>query len=176
MSVKKISALFFIFSMAMTQYVMAHNLKPEKPLNWRTLADFLPDLDKWEKKGDLEGSTMKMGPQISQVEQNYTSGDINLKIMIVDAGAFPEFLFPIKMVLQSEIDTSTEYIKPFDAGGHPGAEKYEFNKKRAEIIVLVASRFLLTLTAENLELKATNDLMLVLKLIDIAGLAKLADK
>ena len=56
-----------------------------------------------------------------------------------------------------------------------GSSLLRDTKKVAEIVVLVASRFLLTLTAENLELKATNDLMLILKLIDIAGLAKLAE-
>lgn len=85
-------------------------------------------------------------------------------------------LAPLKMVLQTEIDTNNEYIRKFEVEGQPGAVKYEFKKKIGEIIVLVAVRFYIQITVENIEEKAVADLKTITKLIDIAGLTNLAKK
>lgn len=154
----------FLFSQAQKQV---------DPVNWRELIPFLIDIPEFEADGKPEGSTVAMGNyKVSQAEREYSSGDKELKISIVD-GAYAQMAYAgIKMAMNFEMDTSEEYVKKVTIKGFPGIEKYEYEDKDGQVILLVADRFVVQLEEENAP--DTSELKKIAEALDLEGLAKLA--
>jgi hypothetical protein len=154
----------FLFSQAQKQV---------DPVNWRELIPFLIDIPEFEADGKPEGSTVAMGNyKVSQAEREYSSGDKELKISIVD-GAYAQMAYAgIKMAMNFEMDTSEEYVKKVTIKGFTGIEKYEYEDKDGQVILLVADRFVVQLEEENAP--DTSELKKIAEALDLEGLAKLA--
>jgi hypothetical protein len=154
----------FLFSQAQKQV---------DPVNWRELIPFLIDIPEFEADGKPEGSTVAMGNyKVSQAEREYSSGDKELKISIID-GAYAQMAYAgIKMAMNFEMDTSEEYVKKVTIKGFPGIEKYEYEDKDGQVILLVADRFVVQLEEENAP--DTSELKKIAEALDLEGLAKLA--
>ena len=156
-----------------TSFLSSQTPKQVDPVNWRELIPFLADIPGFEAEDKPEGSTMTMGNyKVSQVERDYSSGDKELRITIID-GAYAQMAYAgIKMAMNFEIDTSEEYVKKVTIKGFPGIEKYEYEDKDGQIMLLVAERFVVQVEGENVP--DTAELKNITEGLDLEGLAKLA--
>lgn len=146
---------------------------PVDPLNWKELVPFLVDIDGWTALDDAEGQTVSMmNFKTTQVERDYEKGDMSLTVMIVDGGYAPMVYQSIKMAMNFEMDTSDEYLKKTEIDGYPGFVKYTYDDKEAELMLLVADRFIFQMSGENME--DTSELVDIAKSFDLGKLAKLA--
>jgi len=170
----KLRILFLIFILSVfTSNLLSQPQKPVEPVNWRKLINFLIDIPGWESQGEPQGSTVTMGNfKISQVERSYTSGEKSLEIKIIDGSYIPMVYSSFKMMANFEIDSSEEYVKKVTIKGFPAVEKYEYGNKEAMILILVADRFLVNLTENNVN--DTSELKKIANLLDLNKLAKLA--
>jgi hypothetical protein len=123
---------FFVLS-AVVLFSQAQ--KQVDPVNWKELAPFLIDVPGFEADGSPEGSTMTMGTyKVSQVEREYSAGERELRITIID-GAYAQMAYAgIKMAMNFEMDTSEEYVKKVTIKGFPGIEKYTYEDKEGQIL------------------------------------------
>jgi hypothetical protein len=159
--------------LVLTSFLSSQAQEQVDPVNWRELIPFLVDIPGFEAEDDAEGSTMSMGNyKVSQVEREYSSGDKELRIMIID-GAYSQMAYAgIKMAMNFEIDTSDEYVKKVTIKGFPGIEKYEYEDKDGQVMLLVAERFVVQVEGENIP--DTSELKTITEGLDLEGLAKLA--
>ena len=113
---------------------------------------------------------------MSQSSQDYVgAGNKKLTIIFVDSIGNILHLAPFKSMLDIEADTSTHYQKKFTVEGNPGVVVYDFTNKAAEVIVLIASRFILHISGKNIEEKAVDGFKAILDLINIREIAKVAE-
>ena len=173
MRLKRIFVFLVIFSMAATLSSYAQKQKKVDPVNWRKLTPFLIDIEGWESEGDAEGSTISMGEfKMSQAERSYSAGDKSLEIEIVDGAYVPMFYASFTTLAAFEVDTSEEYIKKVTIKGFPAVEKYEYDDKDAELMIVVADRFLVHLQGEDF--KNAAELKKIAKLLHLKKLAAIA--
>lgn len=173
MKLKHYILFFLAFTFIYSVGLIAQAEKPVEPVNWRELIPFLIDIPNWEAEGDAEGRSMTMGNfKISQAERSYTSNDKSLDIDITDGGYIPMVYAGIKMAMNFEIDTSEEYVKKITIKGFPGVEKYNYENKEAEVMILVADRFLVIL--DGSPFKDTSELKAIAEILDLEGIANLA--
>jgi opacity protein-like surface antigen len=169
----KILIMLLIFA-ASSLVVTAQMQKPVDPVNWRELVPFLGDIEGWNAEDDAEGQSVSMGEyKVSQVERQYVSGEKELNIKIVDGGYVPMVYAGIKMAMNYEIDTSEEYTKKTTIKGYSAMEHYEFEDKDAQVIILIKDRMIVTLEGENFE--DTSELKSIAELLDLDGIAELAE-
>lgn len=173
MTIKKLF-LFFALSIFLSSLCLfAQVQQTVDPVNWRELIPFLGDIKGWEADGDAEGQTVSMmNYKVTKVERSYKAGDKYLTITIVDGGYAPMAYVGIQMAMNFEIDTSEEYVKKTTIKGHSGVEKYNYDDKEAEVMLLIAKRFIVQMEGE--EFKDTKELVAIAKNLDLEGLAKLA--
>lgn len=170
----KIKAVFiFVFICLISFNLFSQEQKTVEPINWKELVPFLKDLPGWEAVDEASGQTMSMGMySATNVEREYTSGDKDLTIHIVD-GALSQMAYAgFNMMRQFEVDTSDEYVKKVEIKGYPGIEKYEYESKDASVMLLVAERFLIEI--EITESENTDEVKEVAELLDLDELADLA--
>lgn len=173
MRYKGIFALLILFSFISLPILYAQGQKQVEPVNWRELIPFLGEIPGWEAEEKPEGSTVSMqGFKISRVERSYTAGDRNLEIEIVDGSYFPAVYSPFKMAMSFELDTSERYVKKITIKDFPGIEQYEYEDKEAEIMILVADRFLVRLEGDNIE--DPSEMIAIANALDLEGIAELA--
>ncbi len=173
MSIKKVAIVIVIGFLAFVCLANARTLNPADTVNWRDLAPFLGDIDGWTAEGDAEGSSVSMaGTKISHVERGYTDENRTLMITITDAIASSMMSMGLKMSMNFEIDSSEEYVKKIEVQGFSGVEKYNYADKDAEVILLLADRFIVQLEGEDFE--NTKDLVNIADSLDLKGIAALA--
>ncbi|MCJ7582536.1 MAG: hypothetical protein MUP98_18625 [Candidatus Aminicenantes bacterium] len=155
--------------------IMALAQTTVEPIHWSKLIPFLVDLDGWEADGDAEGQTTNMmGMSVTVVERSYTNENRSLKITITDSGYVQMVLAGIKMMMQFEVDSSDEYIKKVTIEDFPGVEKYNYDGKDAEIILVLNDRFLVLLEGNEFEKEQVSELTNKAKALDLKGIAALA--
>lgn len=153
--------------------IYAQGQNPVDPVNWRELASFLGEVSGWEGKGAAQGSVVLVGGfKMSQAERSYAAKDRIIRIAIVDGGYIPMVYTGIKMAMNYEIDTSEEYVKKLTINAFPGIEKYEFEYKKAEVILLISERFLVQVEGRGFE--DTSELKAIAENLDLEGIANLA--
>jgi len=162
-----------VILLAVSVVLLAQMKQPVDPVNWRELTPFLIDIPDWEAEGDAEGESLPaFGFMISLAERSYTTDERNITITIFDGAYVPELYVGVKMGLSFEIDPSKEYVKKITVKGFPGVERYEYEEKSGEVIILVEDRFLVKLEGENFE--NTTELKEIANLLDLEGIANLA--
>jgi hypothetical protein len=171
---KKVLYLFLVFVfIGGCLSLFAQMQTPVDPLNWKELVPFLADINGWTALDDAEGQTVSMmNFKTTQVERGYEKGDMSLTVMIVDGGYAPMAYQSIKMAMNFEMDTSDEYLKKTEINGYPGFVKYTYEDKEAELMLLVADRFIFQMSGENM--KDTSELVDIAKSFELGKLAKLA--
>ena len=104
----------------------------------------------WEVSKKPKGTTVKSPVQMSEAEVEFRSGDDkNIEIKIVDGlGSMLPFL---GMAQGMEMESSEEYMKPIEIQGFKGIEKYKHQKKKGEITLSVANRFLVTIEGSGMD-------------------------
>jgi hypothetical protein len=93
-------------------------------------------------------------------------------ITITDAVASSMMSMGLKMSMNFEIDSSEEYVKKIEIQGFPGVEKYNYADKEAEVVLILADRFIVQLEGEDFE--DTKDLVKIADSMDLKGIAALA--
>ena len=166
-------AFLAVFSMVISIALVAQMKQPVDPVGWRELTPFLIDIPDWQAEGEAEGSSIVMaGFKTSQAERSYTADERDLAITIIDGGYVPMVYAGMKMAMSFEMDNAEEYVKKITVKGFPGVERYEYEPKSAEVMILVVDRFLVQLEGENFE--NTTELKEIAKLLDLEGIANLA--
>lgn len=171
---RKIFFVFLaVFSMVISIALVAQMKQPVDPVGWRELIPFLIDIPDWQAEGEAEGSSLAMaGFKISQAERSYTADERDLTITIIDGGYVPMVYAGMKMAMSFEMDSAEEYVKKITVKGFPGVERYEYEPKSAEVMILVVDRFLVQLEGDNFE--NTAELKEIAELLDLEGIANLA--
>lgn len=167
-----IVVIMFVFLTICFTLQVVSQPKPVDPVNWRELVPFLTDIEGWKAQGDATGSTVNTGNfKMSQVEREYTRNGIELEIQIIDGGYAPMVYAGFKAMSQFEIDTSDEYVKKINIKNFTAIETYQYKRKEATIIILVADRFIVQLEAS--EIKDTRELKATAEQLDLKVLAGL---
>jgi hypothetical protein len=147
--------------------------KPVDPLNWRDLAGFLGDIDGWQARGEVDGSTVNTGNfKMSVVTRNYNRDGVRLEIQITDGGYVPMAYAGFQAMSQFEIDNSDEYVKKTAIQGFTAIENYNYKRKKTTIMILVADRFMVQLEAR--ETVDAKEIKAIAGKMDLKGLAALA--
>ncbi|MFC2161513.1 hypothetical protein ACFLRX_07670 [Acidobacteriota bacterium] len=146
-----------------------------EPIHWSELTPFLIDLNGWEADDDAEGQTSNMmGTSITVVERSYANENRSVKITITDSGYVQMVLAGIKMMMQFEVDSSDEYIKKVTVDDFPGVEKYNYDNKDAELILVLKDRFLIMIEGDEFEKNQVSELIDIAKALNLSGIAALA--
>ena len=146
MNLKKVLVLVVLFCFTASLSAAANDEK--EPVNWRKFNPFYPDIPGMKKSGPVQGATIPL-PKMTQSSQDYVAGKKKVTIIFVDSVGNIMHLAPFKSMLDIEADTSTHYQKKFTVEGNPGVVVYDFTNKAAEVIVLIASRFILHISGKN---------------------------
>ena len=158
-----------------TVMILAQAQTAVEPINWSKLTPFLVDLDGWEADDDAEGQTISMmGTSVTVVERSYTNEDRSLTITITDSGYVQMVMAGIKMMMQFEVDSSDEYVKKVTVDDFPGVERYDYDGKDAELILVLKDRFLVQLEGDEFEKDQVSELTDIAKALNLNGIAALA--
>ena len=153
--------------------LLALQPEPVDPVNWRELVPFCIDLDGWEAEDKASGQSMSMGSfKISQAERDYSEGDRSLHLTIVDGGYVPMVYAGLQMAMNFEIDSSEELVKKIEIKGFPGIERYDYDSRDAEVMLLVAERFMVQIEISDCD--GTDEAKAAAGQLDLKGLAALA--
>lgn len=153
-----------------------------EPVNFRKLRVLLPEAvgDSLERTA-MEGQTGgAMGMNVSTTEATYESGGEGtgrhrVEIKITDMGAMSGFGamgFGWAM-MNIDKESSSGYEKTTEHAGYKAHEKYDRNRRRGEMQVLVADRFVVEVTGRDVEMDAVKD---ALGQIDLSALAAMKDE
>lgn len=145
------------------------------PVDFRELKDLLPQkatgLERTEATGEKNGA---MGFTISRAEARYKNeADASVHIEIFDTGGIAGVAtMALAAWTMADIDkeTTTGYEKTTTLEGYKGYEKYDNQSKSGELNVLVADRFVVNVSGNNL---SVDELKSVLAEIDLKTLADL---
>lgn len=125
--------------------------KTVEPVSFRDLQAALPDVSGWER-GKPTGERMTMPVAFSQTEADYSSGDANVTVKIVDSAFSQLLVAPWAMFLTTgyEKETDDGYEKSISVAGNPGFERWDSSGKYGEVNLVVAKRFLVTVEGRGI--------------------------
>ena len=125
--------------------------KTVEPVSFQELQATLPQISGWER-GTPTGERMTAPVPFSQAEADYTMGDANITVKVVDSAFSQLLIAPWTMFLTAgyEKQTGEGYEKSTNVGGNPGFERFSSANKDGELNVVVAKRFLVTVEGENI--------------------------
>jgi hypothetical protein len=125
--------------------------KPVEPVAFQELQAALPQVGGWER-GTPTGERMAAPVPFSEAEADYTMGDANISVKVVDSAFSQMLIAPWAMFLTAgyEREDGEGYEKSVNVNGNPGFERYNRSAKQGELNVVVAKRFLVTVEGENI--------------------------
>jgi hypothetical protein len=125
--------------------------KPVDPVSFQQLQTVLPEVSGW-KRDTPTGERMTMPVSFSQAEADYTMGDADVTVKIVDSAFSQLLIAPWSMFLTIGYEKQTRdgYEKSVSVSGHPGFEKWNTDSKDGELNLVVAKRFLVTIEGNNI--------------------------
>jgi len=142
-------------------------------VNWRQLADFLPDeLGAMKATGKLKGATNNAaGVKVTNVERRYQAGEQQVTVEITDAAYAPMLRAPFAMAAMVEEDSTEGYRKGTRIGGQPALVEWKEASQRSNANVLVGERFMVNVRVT----KAAKDTAAkdIAATLDLAKLAEL---
>jgi hypothetical protein len=125
--------------------------KPVEPVAFQDLQAALPAVSGWER-GTPTGERMTAPVAFSQAEADYTMGDANITVKVVDSAFSQMLIAPWAMFLSAgyEKQTGDGYEKSVNVGGNPGFERFSTSSKDGELNLVVDKRFLVTVEGDNI--------------------------
>jgi hypothetical protein len=125
--------------------------KPVDPVSFQQLISTLPEVSGWQRATPT-GERMTSPIAFSQAEADYTMGDANINVKVVDSGFSQMLIAPWAMFLTTgyERQSSDGYEKAVTIGGNPAFEKWSTSGKDGELNIVVAKRFLVTIEGNNI--------------------------
>ena len=125
--------------------------KTVEPVRFQELQAALPEISGWQR-GEPTGERMTSPVPFSQAEADYTMGDANISVKVVDSAFSQMLIAPWAMFLTAgyERESSDGFERSINVGGNPGFERYNKNNKEGELNIVVAKRFLVTIEGDNI--------------------------
>jgi hypothetical protein len=125
--------------------------KPVDPVSFQELQSALPEVSGW-KREEPTGERMTAPIPFSQAEADYTMGDANISVKIVDSAFSQMLIAPWAMFLTTgyEKQSSDGYEKALSVAGNPAFEKWSKGGKDGELNIVLAKRFLVTIDGNNI--------------------------
>lgn len=144
--------------------------KPVDPIAFRQLQGLFPSIPGW-RRGKPTGEKMTSPVAYSQAEVQYSRGDSEIELKIVDSGFHQLLLAPYSVFLTSgyERETQNGYEKSTRVGSEPGWEKWNADARSGEVNAVVGKRFLVQAAGRGVDGVAV--LHDVLEKTDLAKLA-----
>jgi len=149
------------------------------PVNFQSLLPLLPAAPAGWTAAAPEGSTTTLPEyKVTVVHGQYqraatdSTPEASVTVDMSDGGFSEAIAAPFQMMAMMSHESTSGYQKGITIAGHPAFETWDNNSRHAQIQVLVAGRFLLSLSSYQIdaaELRAWAEGM------DIAALADLAD-
>lgn len=125
--------------------------KPVEPVRFQELQAALPEIPGWQR-GTPSGERMTSPIPFSEAEVDYTMGDANISVKVVDSAFSQMLIAPWAMFLTAgyERESSDGYERSVDVSGNPGFERYNSASKDGELNIVFAKRFLVTIEGDNI--------------------------
>ena len=152
----------------------ARGQKPMTAVDGSELAKFLMiDLPGYQSPERPEVKTMDLGEaKVSIAARSFIGETSHLEITIVDGARLPAADLDFKSLEKPAFEPGRGKGRKISFQGFPGVERYAAAEKTAEVLILVADRFLVDLEHEDVpDVAAT---VRIAGLLDLAGLAALA--
>ena len=125
--------------------------KPVEPVRFQELQAALPEISGWQR-AEPTGERMTAPVPFSQAEADYTMGDANISVKVVDSAFSQMLIAPWAMFLTAgyERESSEGFERSVTVAGNPGFERYNKNNKDGELNIVFAKRFLVTIEGDNI--------------------------
>lgn len=125
--------------------------KTVEPVSFQELQAALPEMSGWDRGAPM-GERMTAPVAFSEAETNYTSGEANVTVKIVDSAFSQMLIAPWAMFLTAgyERQSGDGYEKSVNIAGNPGFERWNTEGKNGELNLVVAKRFLVTVEGDNI--------------------------
>jgi hypothetical protein len=151
---------------------MGGDQAPVEPVSFTAMQPLFPDLPGWEK-GKATGEKMTVPVPFSEASVDYSKGDAQIHLKIMDSGFNRALILPFTMFLNAGYERQTEsgYEKGTKVGAYPGWEKWEGEGKRGELNAFVGNRFVVTFEGSGID--STKVLHEVAQQMDLSKVAAL---
>lgn len=150
---------------------------PAEPVDFRRLKAMLPETAAGLPRTAAEGARQGMGEfNVSNAEATYADDtDARLTVTITDMGGVQAaMMFGAAwsvMAVDRETDTETERTR--EIGGFPGHEKYNTASRSGEMQAIVADRFLVAASGQNV---TAEQIQRAFETVDLRVLAGMRDE
>ncbi|MEO8386552.1 MAG: hypothetical protein ABI583_14980 [Betaproteobacteria bacterium] len=126
-----------------------------EPVDFRELQALLPETLGGMKRGDAKGEKVgAMGIKVSNAEATYSAGENRIKVKIVDTGSMSGVAgMAAWAMIDIDSENSAGYEKTSNVAGRKTYEKWMKDGKRGELNTIVASRFMIEIRGEGVEMK-----------------------
>ena len=141
---------------------------------WQSLSQALPvSVPQWSMQGQVEGESANvMGFSVSRAGCRLVQAAKRAEVEIVDTTMNPMIAMPFNVARSVQIDSSKERRGPVDFGAYPGAQSFDKGSNKAEVIVMVHNRVMITVRVENAASEAdATGLAAYVNFAHLAGLA-----
>jgi thymidylate synthase len=120
----------------------------------KLLKELLPeDADGLPRKEASSEKTGAMGFKVSQAEARYKDDDSSIKVTILDvAGTGALMGMAAWTMIEMDKENEDSYEKTTKYKDHKAFEKYNNKNKDGEMAVIVANRFIVTVSGNNVEM------------------------
>ena len=152
-----------------------HNIEEKEPVNFRDMKEILPnDLGGMEQT-DNEGQTSGiMGFKFSTAKATYEEDKAKLEVKIIDIAGIGKLAS--KMADWSTLDIDKEskngYERTTTIDGHKAYEKYDANRQKGKVAMIIDDRFIIDLEGRNVTEKQLRN---AIEDINIRKLRRLVD-
>ena len=125
--------------------------QPVATIAWQSLTQALPSAAPgWTLKGSPKGESVQMmGVSVAQASCELTQGNMTAEVEIVDTSMNPMLAVPFSMARSVQVDSSEERLGPINFGDHPGTQRFDKKSNKAEVMVLVKNRVMVTVKVQN---------------------------
>lgn len=145
---------------------------PTEPVSFRDLIALFPEVEGWQMEKP-RGERMTSPVAYAEASTSYRKDGSALEVKITDSAFHQLLMLPYAMVTSGgfERETTEGYEKAVKVAGHPGIEKWNEERKRGELTVVVAKRFLVNVEGRGLD--SPRHLQALLSSLDLGRLEKL---
>ncbi len=125
--------------------------KAYEPVDFKSLVALLPEVPGWER-GTPSGESMTTPFAHSMAKAEYSKGDASVSVEILDSAFNQLAIAPVQFVLSMKIaqESADGFEKSQSFGGQPGYAKWEKSARTGEILVIVASRYIVTIRGQEI--------------------------
>jgi hypothetical protein len=140
----------------------------------RALAALVPEVEGWAR-GTVSSATVATPDLTAQASASYARGEARIELVLTDTHAEPALLESLASLAGSDVVHEVEngYLKGTTIRGFPAVESWNHDANLGEVTVLVAGRFVASVTGASLDDIAT--LVRFVEAIDLDALADLSE-